>query len=124
MNDFIKKLRKYRIFNIAIFDIVSSFVAAYFIAKYLEYPVEQAFLLVIPISILTHILFNIKTPFTTMFLDPKNYYPFKILVIFLFLKGSYYEPFLQSPNETSSSTSTFNGDSLFPTPKPKPKSID
>ncbi len=98
MNDFIKRFREYRIFNVAVFDLITSFLAAYFIAKYLNYPVEQAFLLVIPVGILGHILLNKKTPLTDMFLDPNHYYPFKILVLFLFFKGFYYdEPLFYNP---------------------------
>jgi len=63
----IRSLRSYRIFEIALFDLVASIIGLYYILRYI-YPNKShyfywswTFLLVLPISVISHIISDTPT---------------------------------------------------------------
>ncbi len=61
MTDVLTDLRSHRVYDIAIFDLVLSIVAAEYIFRYFGYQPYTGALLAIPIGVLAHALFGIDT---------------------------------------------------------------
>ena len=79
-------LRSFRIGPFAIFDFAGTYLIAFLIGPYLKklgIPIsrEQLMWLALPISVLTHAIFKIKTPLTEMVFDPNGYYTWKVIII-------------------------------------------
>ena len=112
MSDLISELRKYRfrldngtnIFNsdndgIALFDLISSFLAAYLLDYFfhistyltrvtLHYPILLYYLLVIPFGILIHILFSKNTFLNSQLMSQDfNVYKTILLIIIIIIAG-------------------------------------
>ena len=58
---FIDKARSYRIFKIALFDLILSFVLMIWILSYFGISWQTAVLLTIPVGIVSHYIFNVDT---------------------------------------------------------------
>ena len=58
---FIHKARSYRIFKIALFDLILSFVLVIWILSYFGVDWKVSALLTLPIGIISHYIFNIDT---------------------------------------------------------------
>lgn len=92
----IEFLRQYKIFGMAIFDFVVSYggllLLSPIIIKLLQkIHVQMTWVnimwLVLPLSIIAHVLSGHHTPLTKMFLNPSDYYFVKILIIFMVYMG-------------------------------------
>jgi hypothetical protein len=87
----IKTLRSYKLFNFSIIDFVGTFIGAYFIAEFLhkkyQIPKYRMYYLIIPIGVLSHIVFSQKTPLNNMITNPNGDYIIKIILLFLIYKG-------------------------------------
>ena len=88
----IETLRQFRIGPFAIFDFAISYLIVFLISpilvkisKKLKFPISktQWLWLVIPFSILSHIVSGEMTPLTQMFIKPNDYYMVKIIVVFM-----------------------------------------
>ena len=86
----IEFLRSFRVFQIAIFDLVISYLGIYLISpliinfsKKIKIKTNKAQLLylTLPASIIVHLLVGQETTLTKMFLDPSNYYLTKIIIL-------------------------------------------
>ena len=62
----ITKLRQYKFLGYSIFDFVTSYVSAYYLAKYYKLNVPAMLLLVLPSGVLAHELFGQNTPFNQL----------------------------------------------------------
>ncbi len=96
MTNIIAYLRTFRIGPFAIFDFAISYLAVWifapFIIKLVSYigfhPTRANLMwLVVPASILAHILVGTYTPLTKMFLNPSGDYIVKIIVLLMLYKG-------------------------------------
>ena len=94
--EILEYLRGFTIFEYAIFDLALSFGGIYLISERLsrwflkiniEIPKINWLFLVLPFSILIHIVFQQMTPMTLNFLDLNNYYFLKILILILLFFG-------------------------------------
>lgn len=94
--EFIELVRQLRIGSFAIFDIVVSFLGIFLIAPRLTDLALKAHLhvskvqwlwLVLPVSIIAHLIFGLRTPLTRMVIDPNNYYLVKIIILFMLFMG-------------------------------------
>ncbi|MBU0727357.1 hypothetical protein KKA95_01595 [Patescibacteria group bacterium] len=79
-------LRSFRIGPFAIFDFAVTYLIAFLIGPYLKklgIPIsrEQLMWLALPISVLIHAIFKIKTPLTEMVFDPSGHYTSKVIMI-------------------------------------------
>jgi len=92
----IELLRQFRIGPFAIFDFVISYLIIYLISpllvkisKKFKYPISknQWLWLVVPFSIVSHILVGSITPLTRMFIDPNGYIIVKIVILFMTYMG-------------------------------------
>lgn len=92
----IEFLRQFRIGPFAIFDFAISYIGFYVASPliiklfaYLNITVTKVNImwLVLPISILTHIIVGAHTPLTKMFLNLSDYYILKTIVIFMIYMG-------------------------------------
>ena len=89
-------LRQLKIGPFAVFDLAISYIGIYLISPTLTKLASKTRLqisrtqwlwLVLPSSIIIHIIFGQKTPLTDMFLDPNNFYIIKIVIIFMLVMG-------------------------------------
>jgi hypothetical protein len=99
----IEYLRQFKIGSFAIFDFTLAYGVAYLISPliiklfaYFKITVTKINImwLVLPVSILTHIIVGTYTPLTKMFLNVHDYYTLKIIVlvmIYFGLKGVFYK---------------------------------
>lgn len=92
----IKYLRLFRIGQFAIFDFTISYIGFYILSpliiklfKYFNMTVTIANImwLVLPLSILIHIIIGNHTPLTKMFLDTSDYYFIKIVIVYMIYAG-------------------------------------
>jgi len=92
----IEVLRQFKIGQFAVFDTVISYVGIYLLAPQLTKLTLKAHLqisrtqwlwLVLPLSIVIHLIFNQKTPLTNMVLNPNGYYLLKFLILFMLFMG-------------------------------------
>ena len=88
--DIITTLRQYRIGQFSIFDFAISYLGVYVISpiiiyflKYLNIHTTRTALmwLVLPVSIITHIVIGKYTPLTLMFLDSGGHYTIKVIIV-------------------------------------------
>ena len=86
----IEFLRSFRAGPFAIFDFVASYILVYFLAPYLSrffamfrirVSREQWLWLVLPISLIFHLVFGKNTPLTKMFLDLNGGWLVKVLIL-------------------------------------------
>lgn len=98
-------LRSFRICPFAIFDFAVSYLFMYFIAPYvrkigINLNRKQLLWLTLPLSIVIHIVFNVMTPLTKMFLDPYGSYWLKIIILFMLVMSflSRNKPSVKLPN--------------------------
>jgi len=89
-------LRQYRIGGFAIFDFVVAYggfllLSPIIIKLFQKINVQMTWVnimwLVLPLSIVAHIIFGNQTPLTKMFLNPHDYYFVKILIVFMVYMG-------------------------------------
>ena len=89
-------LRSFRIGPFAIFDFTVSYLGFYILSpiiikifNFLGITITRANImwLVLPISILTHILVGTYTPLTKMFLETGNYFILKLVILYMLYKG-------------------------------------
>jgi len=94
--DIFETLRLFKIGPFAIFDFVISYLGIYLLAPALSKLAlkiklhisrTQWLWLVLPLSILIHLLFGQRTPLTQMVINPNNFYLLKILIIFMLFMG-------------------------------------
>lgn len=92
----VEYLRQFKISEYAVFDFLISFLAVFLLAPFLtklflkvriSVPKANWLYLVVPLSILFHIIFKQMTPLTENFLDVTGYYVLKIIVVFLLIMG-------------------------------------
>lgn len=88
--NFIEVLRSYRIGPFAIFDFAATYLVAYLVGPYLKkigIPIsrEQFMYLVLPISILVHLVFKVETPLTKMVLATNDYFVWKGILILMII---------------------------------------
>lgn len=86
--NFIEFLRSFRIGPFAVFDFAVSYLVIYLIWPFLTrhgLPLSrtQAMWLVLPVSVVVHVLVGQITPLTEMVLDPHGHYLVKLLMIFM-----------------------------------------
>lgn len=84
----IEFLRSFRLGPFAIFDFVMTYLVAYLLGPYLKkvgIPLsrEQFLYLALPLSVVAHLIFKQDTPLTQMTLDPKAYWLWKGLLLFM-----------------------------------------
>jgi len=88
--------RQFRIEGFTIFDSGASFLGVYILAPLLtrlfrlfgiEISRKSWLYLVLPMGILGHLLSGTKTPMTEEFLDPRGYYPLKLIILILLFMG-------------------------------------
>lgn len=86
----IQTLRSFRVGPFAVFDFASAYLGVYLLAPVLSYLCSlfglsvtrtQWLWLTLPLSILFHLLFGSRTPFTVMVLDPSGHILAKLLVL-------------------------------------------
>ena len=89
-------LRQFRIGPFAIFDFAISYLGFYLLSPYIikflkifgiSTNTTNIMWLVLPISIIAHIIFSPETPLTKMFLNPNDYYLLKIVIIWMVYIG-------------------------------------
>jgi len=89
-------LRSFRIYNIAIFDLVMSYIGIYLLSPLLikifnifKIKTNKSFWLwqTLPLSIIIHILVGQQTELTRMILNPQSYYLVKLIVILMVIIG-------------------------------------
>ena len=89
-------LRQFRLGGYAIFDFIVAFVFIYFLSPSLtklfrkirlDVPKYNWLFLVLPISVLVHILIGNMTPMTQNFLDTQGHYFLKTVIILLTVFG-------------------------------------
>lgn len=94
--DIIPLLRQFRILNYAVFDLTLAFLGIFLVAPLLskifrkiglEIPKRSWLFLVLPISIVVHLLVGQMTPMTRNFLDLDGHYLLKTVIIGLFILG-------------------------------------
>jgi hypothetical protein len=92
----INYLRQFRIGPFTIFDFAISYIGIYFLSPYIiklcayfniRITKINIMWLVLPASILTHIILKTYTPLTKMFLNISDYYFLKILIIYMIYAG-------------------------------------
>ena len=92
----IEFLRQYRIGGMAIFDFVVAYgglllLSPIIIKLFQKINVHMTWVnvmwLVLPLSIIVHVLVGTYTPLTKMFLNPHDYYFLKILIVFMVYMG-------------------------------------
>jgi hypothetical protein len=92
----IEYLRQFRVGPFAIFDFAISYLGVYLLSPYIirffayfNISITQASIiwLVLPISILIHIILGNYTPLTKMFIDIYGYYFLKIIVLYMVYAG-------------------------------------
>jgi hypothetical protein len=84
METTITELRKYRIDNIALFDLIGSFLIGVLLSWYFNN--KKIILLIIPLGIITHIIFGVNSTLNQKLFN-KEFNIYKVLVflnIFLF----------------------------------------
>jgi hypothetical protein len=85
----IEKLRTYRIFGIAMFDLVLAYLGTFLFHDVLVGDGKvfrssaQLFFAVIPIGVITHVLFNQKTFLNSMVFDTQELNPYKMVFLAL-----------------------------------------
>ena len=89
MSGVIDSLRSVRIGGSAAFDFVTSLLIAHLIAPYLKINRTAALLLTIPLGILVHELFSIKTPLNSLLFESENCTA-RLLIGALLVAGVYY----------------------------------
>ncbi len=74
MAEILKALRSVRIGQFAVFDFATAFAGMYYLAPHLGMAHERALWLTLPVGIIAHELFQVKTPFNQMVLgeDPNR----------------------------------------------------
>lgn len=89
-------LRSFRIIDIAIFDVVVSYIGVYlvspllirFFRKFKINTTKQTWLwLMFPISVVVHLLVGQQTTLVKMILDPSNYFAIKLIILFMIIMG-------------------------------------
>ncbi len=94
--EFIELVRQLKIGPFAIFDTALAYLGIFLLAPLLSRLALKAHLnisriqwlwLVLPISILAHLLFGQETPLTNMVTDPSNFYPVKIVILLMLFMG-------------------------------------
>jgi hypothetical protein len=92
----IETLRSYRIGPFAIFDFAISYIIVFLIApllvkisKKLNFPITktQWLWLVLPFSVLSHLMVGNITPLTEMFIEPNGNFLVKAIVLFMTYMG-------------------------------------
>lgn len=92
----IESLRQFRLGKYAIFDFAVSFLGIYLFSPWLskiflklrvDIPRENWLFLVLPLSILAHLLVGNITPMTKDFLDINSHYILKVLILILLFFG-------------------------------------
>lgn len=83
----ITHLRSYRIFGVAVFDLMSSFAIAFVLAKAMKWPVDRVLYAVVPVSIASHVLVGQDSVFTDAFFDADRHWFFKAVVAALGYKA-------------------------------------
>lgn len=94
--EIIDLLRQFRIGPFAIFDFVVSYLGIYLLANrltaialkvHLKISRKQWLWLVLPISIVFHLIFAQDTPMTMMVTDISGFYLVKIVILFMLFMG-------------------------------------
>jgi ABC-type transport system involved in cytochrome c biogenesis permease component len=89
-----EQLSKYRIDGYSVFHTILTFLGLLLISpitkKYFNIDWKQLFLLALPLTILSHVLFNIDSPLNDRFFNPTRHYAVKAVVIYLTYKGLTY----------------------------------
>lgn len=92
----IEFLRQFRLGEYAIFDLVFVFIVFYFLSPLLSklflklkinIPKKNWLFLVLPISIITHLLVGSMTPMTRNFINIHDHYILKIFILTLLIFG-------------------------------------
>lgn len=93
---FIEVLRQFRVGSFTVFDTLLAYIGIFLVAPLLSklfakiniYISRSNWLwLTLPIGVMFHLIFQQKTPFTRMFLDPNGFYIEKIVILFMFYMG-------------------------------------
>lgn len=86
----IEYLRQFRVGGFAVFDFTAGFLGMIIVSPLLSWlflkigvqiPKRNWIILMLPISVIAHVLFKTYTPLTKEFLDPSGHYLVKIIVI-------------------------------------------
>ena len=94
--EFIELVRQFKIGPFAVFDIATAYLGVFLlsplltrVAKKLRLRISmvQWLWLVLPISILIHLIIGLRTPLTKMVIDPNNYYLVKFVILFMLFMG-------------------------------------
>jgi len=90
-------LRQFKIGEYAIFDTAISLVVVYFLAPYLSKLFKKIGIiitrkswmyLVLPISVIVHLIFSTSTPLTRNFFDPSGHFLEKLVGVVLLVLGA------------------------------------
>ena len=94
--EFIELIRQLRIGPFAVFDTAVAYLGVFLLAPlltrlalkaHLQVSKAQWLWLVLPVSILAHLIFGQSTPLTKMFIDPNDYYLVKFVILVMLLMG-------------------------------------
>jgi hypothetical protein len=89
-------LRSFRICNLSVFDFATAYLGIYLLVPLLNKIISpthrqlthwQWMLLVLPISLIFHLLFGNMTPLTKLAIDPYSGYAFKVLLLVMLYFG-------------------------------------
>lgn len=94
--EFIELVRQFKVGPFAVIDTAVAYLGVFLLAPLLTRLALKAHLhvskvqwlwLVLPVSILAHLIFAQETPLTNMVLDPNKYYLAKFVILFMLLMG-------------------------------------
>jgi hypothetical protein len=80
----IEYLRSFKIFSIAIFDLVSSYIVMYILGTFFNLNVKKLMLAVIPLSLIIHKVIGLDTQLIKSVYSPKNLRDY-IIVLLVFI---------------------------------------
>lgn len=62
----VSSIHDYRVFNIAIVDVILTIITGVFIAKYFNYNIKNTIIILFLLGIIMHRLFNVRTTIDTL----------------------------------------------------------
>lgn len=98
MSDIVPFLRSFRVYDLSVFDMLGSFVAIYvgalvyarYISSTSQTDLTIFFLLVIPATILAHLIFRVQSPLMSHLSSVNSYSIFVVINVFLLISAVRY----------------------------------
>lgn len=94
--EFLELVRQFKIGPFAVFDTTLAYLGVFLLSPLLTRLTKKAHLriskaewlwLVLPVSVITHLIFGQETPLTKMVIDPNGYYLVKFVILFMLFMG-------------------------------------